>query len=449
MATTLADAASSRSSATSTANTGAPALPFSVTVRVLDLLTPGKHRDVQLMCAPAATVKWLALAACAQCCGDSGAPVPSSVVDVSSGRELPPGARVWDACCPGGALPAPGAPVAVVTPAAPLGLELPSVSLRAVPTSPLPSPAPGALPRPEEEAAILLRTQPQRSLWASCAFSVSPATHAAAAALVASEAATAEAVASTNASRTESGLQSLMVKEFKRGADIMAECGHDTSLATVEFAIDALLPFVRVTHMLADGGEGPAGETDRRLLRQVVVAHYGEFVDVFRHFCVADEPRDGKEVKEGDDDGGSSARPLNKGENGGPLGMAFDVRAARHFPQRAHTPSPPPLGALALTRAPKLLPPLSLRPLCRTSSPFARRCSCSPRRCPDPPLKPPSAPPTTTGSASAAWAATTWMSAPSAFGSFWRRWCLLRRRRLRAKRWRRRARTRRWACWAG
>ena len=122
----LADAASPRSSATSTGSTGAPALPFPVTVRVFDLLAPGKHRDVQLLVPPAATVKWLALAACALCTGDAGAPMPSSVVDISSGRELPPGARVWDACCPGGALPAPGAPVAAVTPAAPLGLDLPS-----------------------------------------------------------------------------------------------------------------------------------------------------------------------------------------------------------------------------------------------------------------------------------------------------------------------------------
>jgi hypothetical protein len=308
-----------------------PALPFPLCVRVLDLHIPGRYTDVQLLVPPAATVKWLALAACARSSGAGGAPQPSSIADFTTGRELPPGAKVWDACCggtPPGEGAGAGAPAAVVTPSQPLGLDLPGASLRAVPTSPLPSPAPGSLPRPEEEAATLLRILPQRSLWASSAFSVSAAAHDAAAALVAGEAATAEALATANGLRNESGLQSLMVKEFKRGADIVAECGHDTSAAAVEFCVDAVLPFVRVTHMLADQGEGPAGQIDRNMLRRTLVQHYGEFLDVFRHFCVPDEGRDGKEAKDGDEDGSASARPINRGENGGALGMSFDVRGA-------------------------------------------------------------------------------------------------------------------------
>jgi hypothetical protein len=333
-----------------------PAQPFPLCVRVFDLIVPGRFSDVQLLVPPGAAVKWLALAACARCFGAAGTPFPSSVADFSSGRELPPGAKVWDVCRVGGALPDPSTPAAAVTPSPPVGLDLPSASLRAVPTSPLPSPAPGAQPRPEEEAAVLLRIAPQRSLWASCAFSASAATRDAAAALVGGEAAAAEAAATANAERNEGGLKSLMIKEFKRGAEIVTGCGHDRSLSTVEFAVDAMLPFVRVSHMLVDGGEGPAGKVDYNMLRRTLVQYYGELLDVFRHFCVSDEPRDGKEPKEGEEDDNVSARPLNRGENGGPLGMAFDVRGG-DTKRGARRPPPLPPSPCTNTRAAALYPP--------------------------------------------------------------------------------------------
>ena len=177
---------------------------------------------------------------------------------------------------------------------------------------------------------LLLRTAPQRGLWATCAFSASNAARDAGVALVGAEAAGAEAAAVSRSERTEGGLSALMAGQFKKCADLVAQCGSGSSLSSVEFAVDALLPFVRVTHLMADQGNGPMGTLDRNQLRRLLVANFGDAVDVFRHYCCCwPDARmlGGEGAGDGEGDGGdSTSRPVNCGVNGGPLGMTLDVR---------------------------------------------------------------------------------------------------------------------------
>ena len=237
-------------------------------------------------------------------------------------------------------------PVLAVHLAVPLSTELPSQQLRALPCQPSPGVLASGGGHASSTPGVLLRTAPQRSLWAQCAFSASASAQAAAAAALAVERQLARQAALAAARRTEGGLAVLLAPQLERGLAVLEQMGPAPSLTVVEHKVNTLWGFVRLQGLFP---EGPAGEAQREQARCLLVAHFSVYADVFRHFCVGASPAEAESSK-----AAAMAllaleaanRPLNGGAGGGSqLGMGMAEWTAL-CEALGLCPSPLPKGAV-------------------------------------------------------------------------------------------------------